>query len=63
MRKCLFMWDGEVGQKNLEYRRGAKSYGWEDSWSDGTGRRGNSRNETSEPVLRTPSTGRVRGSS
>ena len=53
----------------MEYRRGAKSHRWEDSWSDGTGRRGDPRNETSEPALRTPSTGveatprRARGSS
>ena len=27
----------EVRQKNLEYRRGAKSHHWEKSWSDWTG--------------------------
>ena len=47
----------------------AKSHHWEDSWSDGTGCRSDPTNETSEPALRTPSTGveatprRVRGSS
>ena len=34
----------------------SESHRWEDSWSDGTGHRGDPRNETSEPALRTPST-------
>ena len=29
----------EVRQKNLEYRRGAKSHHWKKSWIDWTGRR------------------------
>ena len=59
----------EVRQKNLEYRRGAKSHHWAKSWIDWTGRRSDPRNEKSEPALRTPSTGveatprRKRGSS
>ena len=69
MRKCLFIYDGISRAKNLEHRRGAKSHRWEDSWSDGTGRRSDPTRETSEPALRTPSTGveaqprRARGSS
>ena len=69
----FFIWDGKLGgvrQKNLEYRRGAKSHHWEKSWSDWTGRRSDpTRRETSGPALRTPSTGveatprRARGSS
>ena len=35
----------------------AKSHHWEDSWSDGTGRRSDPMTKTSEPALRTPSTG------
>ena len=34
-----------------------KRHRWEDSWSDETGRRSDPTNETSEPALRTPSTG------
>ena len=47
----------------------AKSHRWEDSWSDGTGRRSDPTTTTSDPGLRTPSTGveatprRVTGSS
>ena len=69
MRECLFIYDGISRAKNLEYRRGAKSHRWEDSWSDGTGRRSDLIRETSEPALRTPSTEveatpkRARGSS
>ena len=69
MRKCLFIYDGIRRTNNLEYRRGAKSHRWEDSWSDETGRRSDPTRETSEPAVRTPSTGveatprRERGSS
>ena len=49
-----FYYDGISRAKNLEYRRGAKSHRWEDSWSDGTGRRSDPPRETSEPALRTP---------
>ena len=47
----------------------AKHHRWEDSWSNGTGRRSDPTNETSELALRTPSIGveatprRMRGSS
>ena len=67
MRKCLFIYDGELGQI-MRVLPKAKSHRWEDSWSDGTGRRSDSTREASEPALRTPSTGveatprRVRGS-
>ena len=69
MREFRFTYDGISRVKNLEYRRGAKRLRWENSWSDGTGRRSDPRNETSEPAPRTPSTGveatprRARGSS
>ena len=54
MRKCLFIYDGELGQiieSTAEERRASQS------WSDGTGRRIDPTRETSEPALRTPSTG------
>ena len=57
MRQCLFIYDGISRAKNLEYRRGAKSHRWEDSWSGGTGRRSDPTRETSDPALRMPSTG------
>ena len=69
MTKCLFIYDGISRAKNLEYRRGAKSHRWEDSCIDGTGRRSDPTTKTSEPALRTPSTGveatprKARGSS
>ena len=69
MKECLFIYDGISRAKNLEYRRGAKYHRWENSWSDGTGRRNDPTSEKSEPALRTPSTGveatprRARGSS
>ena len=69
MRECIFIYDGISRAKNLEYRRGAKSRRWEDSWSDGTGGRSYPTRETSKPALRMPSTGveatpsRARGSS
>ena len=59
MRKC----------KEFRVPPKAESHRWEDSWSDGTGRRSDPTNEISEPALRTPSTEveatprRVRGSS
>ena len=36
----------------MVYRRGPKSHRWEDSWSDGTGRRSDPTGETSELALR-----------
>ena len=69
VRKGLFIYDGISRVKNSEYRRGATSHRWEDSWNDGTGRRSDPTRETSEPALRTSSTGveatprRARGSS
>ena len=56
VRKCLFIYDGKVGRRNWSTTEGEESP-WEDSWSDGTGRRSDPTNETSEPALRTPSTG------
>ena len=56
MRKCLFIHDGDVGRRIRNTAEGEESP-WEDSWSDGTGRRSDPTNETSEPALRTPSTG------
>ena len=64
-----FIYDGEVGQIIESTAEGEASPLDEDSWSSGTGRRSDPTNETSEPALRTPSTGveatprRVRGSS
>ena len=69
VRECLFYIGWRIRKKSLKYRRGAKSHRWEDSWSDWTGRRSDPTSETSEPALRTPSTGveatprRARGSS
>ena len=54
MRKCLFIYDGELEQiieSTAEERRASQS------WSDGTGRRSDPTRETLESVLRTPSTG------
>ena len=64
-----FIYDGEVRQIIESTAEGEASPLDEDSWSSGTGRRSDPTNETSEPALRTPSTGveatprRVRGSS
>ena len=69
MIKCLFIYDGEVGQIIESTTEGEASPLDKDSWSDGTGRRSDPTNETSEPALRTPSTRveaaprRMRGSS
>ena len=69
MEKYLFIYDGEVGQRIESTAEGEASPLAKDSWSDGTRRRSDPTNETSEPALRTLSTGveatprRVRGSS
>ena len=68
MTKC-FLYDGISRARKLKYHQGAKSHRWEDSCIDGTGRRSDPTTKTSEPALRTPSTGveatprRARGSS
>ena len=69
MREGLFIYDGEVGQRLESTTEGEALPLDKDSWSDGTGRKSAQTNETSEPALRTPSTGveatprRVRDSS
>ena len=69
MRKCLFIYGREVGQRIESTAEGEASPLDKGSWSYGTRRRSDPTNETSEPALRTPSTGveatprRVRDSS
>ena len=67
--KSVFLYKMEKYGEKFGVPPKAKSHREEDSWSDGTGRRSDLTRETSEPALKTPSTGveatprRVTGSS